>query len=76
MYLQLSYEIQSEMKNKTLMFGCGGSRTEGQKLLPSTLCIHWLYAIVLGRGNINVQVEKKRIFKLGETLKFKKVIQT
>jgi len=56
MCLQLPYEI----KHETLISG-GKKAPESQKLLLSTLYIHWLYAVFLARDNVNIQGKEMNI---------------
>lgn len=44
----------------------GGVEQKAKTFFLSLPDIYWLYANVLDRGNVNVQVEKKRTFKLGK----------
>lgn len=50
---------------KPQCLGVGGVEQKAKTFFLSLSDIYWLYANVLDRGNVNVQVEKKRKFKLG-----------
>lgn len=59
-YLSMCLQLPYEIKNETLMSG-GKKNPESRKLLLTTLHTHWLYAVVLARGNVNVQGKEMNI---------------